>query len=223
MSGSPRIVTTGGAFTNIVGGWLKSGDGTITPAPKLGVSVTPDPFDDMTMPTVGPCTSTGVTRGGSGSYALDPGVYCGAITISGSVALTLNPGLYVLKSGISMSGPTSISGSNVTIYNLSGAITMSGSGGITLTGATSGQWQGFVIIQPKSNTSAAALSGSSSITVNGVLYVPKATLTYSGGSSTNATSTTIVADSITFSGNAYIKNAATTAFGGGNGGIAMIE
>jgi len=218
MSGSAQIQATNGASVNIVGNWLASGGATITPAPNLGVQPAADPFASMAPPTVGSCTSNGVTLSGSGSQTLNPGVYCGAVTLSGSVALTLNPGLYILKSGITMSGPTSISGSGVTLYAPSGGIALSGTAGINLSAPTSGTWQGVVIYQSRSNSSSSALSGGSNEVLSGLVYMPAASLAYSGSSGSGGQISTLVVNSLTFSGSSFISVPATTAYGGGPAG-----
>ncbi len=223
MSGSAEIEATSGASVNIVGNWLASGGATITPAPNLGVTAAVDPFASMTPPTVGSCTSSGVTLSGTTSETLSPGVYCGAINISGSVALTLNPGLYILKSGINMSGLSSITGSGVTLYAPSGGISMSGTGGITLSAPTSGTWEGVLIYQDRSNSSSSALSGGSNQTLNGLVYMPKAKLAYSGSSGSSGQISTLVVYSLTFSGSSYISVPATTAYGGGGCPVRLIK
>ena len=159
---------------------------------------------------------------GSGNYTLNPGTYCTSITMSGSVHVTLNAGAYVLQNGITMSGLTSISGTDVTLYVSGGGISMSGTGGITLTAPTSGTYAGIAIWQPYSNTSADTLSGGTAQQINGVVYVPKSTLTYSGGSGLG-TNTTIVCDKLVMSGNTFINNSAPNAFAGGTGGTYFIE
>jgi hypothetical protein len=222
LSGTTRINATDGASVNIVGGWLKSGSATITPAPNLGATPQTDPFASLAPPTVGACTSGGVTLSGSDTRTLNPGVYCGAITMSGSSSLTFNPGLYVLKGGINMSGPTSISGTGVTLFNLTGGITLSGTAGINLTAPATGAYAGIVIFQDRGNTSGMTLSGGSTQTVTGVVYTLHGPLTYSGGSGTNAVSTTIVVNVLTFSGNSYIKDSSATGGGLGGGNVMLI-
>jgi Flp pilus assembly protein TadG len=223
MSGTPQIVVTGGETTHIVGNFLSSGTGTISPAPILGGSPTPDPFASLTPPSVGSCTSTGVNWSGSGPQTLNPGVYCGAINISGTISVTMNPGLYILKAGITVSGGVTMTGNGVTLYVPSGGISMSGGGGLNLTAPSTGIYSGIVIYQDRSNTSPDALSGGVTQILTGVVYMPKSALTYSGGSGTNATSTTIVADSVTFSGNTYIKKPAVTSSSPTAIGATLIE
>ena len=125
MSGSPTIKTTGGATTNIVGNWLSSGTGTITPAPKLGVTAAVDPFASMNPPAVGSCTySSPVVV--SSNQTLSQGTYCGGIITSGTETITLNPGLYIIKNGITESGSPTFTGTGVTLYFATGGITGSG-------------------------------------------------------------------------------------------------
>lgn len=228
MSGSAEVEATNGASVNIVGDWLASGGATISPAPNLGVTAATDPFASMQPPTIGSCTSSGVTLSGSSAQTLNPGVYCGAITVSGSVALTLNPGLYILEHGINMSGSTSITGTGVTLYASGGGVTMSGTGGINLTAPTSDfssteQYTGVAIYQDRSNTSSSALSGGSNQTINGVVYIPKGSLVYSGSSGTSGQVSTLVVNSLTFSGSSYISTPATTDFTTGGCPVRLIQ
>jgi len=220
MSGSSLIKTTGGAKTNIVasGGSavLTSGTATINPSPNLGTTAVADPFASMDPPTVGSCDYTGpvvVTT----NTTLNPGVYCGGIITSGTQTITLNPGLYTIKSGITESGSPTFNGTGVTLYFKTGGITGSGSGTFNLTAPTSGTWQGVVLYEDRANTSGITLSGSTGTQVNGLVYMPKGNLTYSGYSGTSGVITTLVVNALTFSGTSYIQQAATTAYGGGGG------
>lgn len=234
LSGSPSITATGGASIDIVGNVLKSGAPTISPAPTIGAPVTPDPLAGMSPPSgwssYPNCTVTGpLTGSGSTSTTIappTPGGNClvsSGITMSGSASVNFAAGFYALKGGITTSGASSVSGSGVTFYTPTAGITMSGTGGINITAPTSGPWEGIAIYQDRSNSSSDTLSGGTTQNINGVVYMPKGTLTFSGGSGVSATSTTLVVNQVTFSGATYIKNAATTAYGGGGGGITLIE
>jgi hypothetical protein len=144
--------------------------------------------------------------------------------LSGSGTLTLNPGTYVLKGGIVLSGSTAITGTGgVTLYFPNGGISMSGTGAINLTAPSSGPYNGILIWRPAGNSSPAALSGGSSETLNGIVYVPGAALTYSGGSNTTAPNTTIVCSSLTMSGNSYIDNPAGNPYTGGLSGVFLVQ
>jgi len=229
MSGSATIKTTGSAKTNIVGNWLASGGATITPAPNLGVSPQADPFASMNPPTVGSCTySSAVVV--TTNTSLSPGTYCGGIVTSGSETITMNPGLYIIKSGITVSGTPTFNGAGVTLYFSSGGITGSGGGLFNLTAPTtdfssSEPYKGVVIFEDRSDSSGITLSGSTGSQVSGLVYMPKGNLTYSGDSGTSGVITTLVVNAITFSGTSYIQQAATTDYGGGSGScpVALIE
>jgi hypothetical protein len=113
------------------------------------------------------------------SITLQPGTY-GGVTASG-ITVSLAPGLYNFDGGADLSGDT-LNGSGVTIYQTSGAFTVSGSSG-TLSACTSscssGAVSGVLYYQPASNTTGADFSGSGS-TYNGLVYAPGSALTASG-------------------------------------------
>ena len=55
---------------------------------------------------------------------LNPGVYCGGLTILGKSKVKLNPGVYIIHNGLlKVSGTASMSGKNVGFY-LSGTLTL---------------------------------------------------------------------------------------------------
>jgi len=224
MSGSSLIQTTGGAKTNIVSSseGTFSGTATISPAPNLGTAAVSDPFSSMNPPTVGACTY-GSPVVVTTNTTLSEGTYCGGIITSGTETITLNPGTYIIESGITESGSPTFNGSGVTLYFKSGGITGSGTGGFNLSAPTSGTYQGVVIFEDRSNSSGITLSGSTGTQVNGLVYMPNGNLTYSGYSGTSGVVTTLVVKAITFSGTSYISQPATTAYGGGGGRVALIQ
>lgn len=224
-SGSPTITTTGGAKTNFVASGSSactpSGCGAITPAPNYSQAAATDPFASLPAPTVGSCTYSSpvvVTTNTTLSY----GTYCGGIITSGTETITLNPGLYIIKSGITESGSPTFVGTGVTLYFNTGGITGSGTGKFNLSAPTSGTYEGITIFEDRSNGSAMDLSGTTGNTINGAVYVPKANLTYSGYSGVSGVVTTLVAYNITFSGTSYISTGATTNYGGGSGGTTVL-
>jgi hypothetical protein len=88
--------------------------GTINPLPRFGSFVKNDPLAYITSPTFGSCSATGVSLSG-GSYTADPGTYCGGITLN-NATLTLNPGLYTITGGISMTNSFLYGTSGVTLF-----------------------------------------------------------------------------------------------------------
>jgi Flp pilus assembly protein TadG len=113
------------------GGATVSGAASVKPAPMTDCPAVQDPLASRSGPTVGSCDFTNLVVNGA-SETLDPGVYCGGITIKGSAKVSLNPGVYVLKGGgLSVVGMASLSGEGVGFF-------LTGTGATpTLFGATS--------------------------------------------------------------------------------------
>lgn len=104
------------------------------PTPVTDCPVYPDPLAEREPPATGACDHVDLqiearVNGGPGgragadalllndAYSLQPGVYCGGLTIGGGVSVTLSPGIYVMKDGPLVTEPLSaLSGQNVTIY-----------------------------------------------------------------------------------------------------------
>jgi hypothetical protein len=224
-SGSATIKTTGVATTNIVGspGYLFNGSVAITPAPNAGVAAATDPFAGMDPPSVGSCTynrAVAITT----NTTLSAGAYCGGIVTSGTETITLNPGLYIIKGGITESGSPTFNGTGgVTLYFNTGGITGSGSGTFNLTAPGSGTYEGIAIYEDRSDSSPMALSGSMGNQINGTIYAPKASLTYSGYRGVSGVVTTIVAYDITFLGTSYISTGARTAYDSSGAAVGLVE
>jgi hypothetical protein len=100
----------------------------------------------------------------------------------------------------------------VMLYVTSGNFNFHGNDVNSLNAPTSGPYNGILMWQDKSDTSADTLKGGSSLILNGAIYLPKAALSYNGG--TNTTNTTIVCDTLSLVGNSIINAAATTSFSG---------
>ena len=139
---------------------------------------TPDPLAGIPAPSISGMTvqsSSRISLSGSATMTLSPGVYTGGITLSGSSSITLNPGAYYINGGgINMSGPSSISGSGVFIYNTGGgAINLSGSGNVSLSPMTTGTYTGITVFQDRSSTTGATMSGSGNMSNTGTFYFPR--------------------------------------------------
>jgi hypothetical protein len=151
-------------------------------------------------------SNSAITLSGS-SRTLNPGVYDGGITLSGSASVTLNPGTYYINGGgINMSGPSSISGNGVFIYNTGGGkINLSGTGDVSLSPMTTGTYAGLTVFQDRSSTTAATLSGGTNINLSGTFYFPSASLTMSGTSGTAVMGAQMISKSMTFSGTSGVN------------------
>ncbi|MGB7336740.1 MAG: TadE/TadG family type IV pilus assembly protein [Salaquimonas sp.] len=79
------------------GGVLTIGSAKFSPQPITDCPKIEDPLLSRSVPTYNGCSAKDTTI--SETTTLDPGVYCGGITITGDSNVTLNPGLYVIKDG----------------------------------------------------------------------------------------------------------------------------
>lgn len=83
-----------------VAGKAKPVQGTMTPKATDNCQTIPDPLASWTPPVIGSCDETDFNEKKSGSLTvtLNPGVYCGGLKVeAGSVKM--NPGIYVIKDG----------------------------------------------------------------------------------------------------------------------------
>ena len=226
MVGGSIINTTGAARTEVVGNWNGGGNiqvNGVAASPQVGRPAIIDPFLDMPAPAVPTTTRAVPNLGSHESTTLDPGYYPNGIIIGSHQGLTLNPGVYYVENGVDLGAQTTVTGSGVTIYLKTGGVNMSGGANVSLSGPSSGPYQGVLFFQAHGNTTGSTLVGQTEQQLNGALYFPDALLTYTGGSSTQATATTIVSDKLRLVGNSNIAAAASTLYTGNSGGVSLIE
>jgi hypothetical protein len=91
---------------------------TPTPIPQTGVTSIQDPLSYLTMPAYSPtCLWTNKSIS-SGTVTLNPGTYCGGLTISGGATVYLNPGVYTL-----LGGGLTIRNNGTYVESLAGGVT----------------------------------------------------------------------------------------------------
>ncbi len=139
--------------------------------------------------------------------------------------MTLSPGAYYINGGgINLSGPTSISGSGVFIYNTGGgAINLSGTGTIALSPMTSGTYAGLTVFQDRSSTVGANLSGGTNMNLSGTYYFPSAALTMSGSSGVAVMGSQMISKTLTFSGSAGVDVKYSAGSVARKGSLALVE
>ncbi len=237
---SKAICTNGGGTINassigVVGGTTGCSTAGLNPGPTTGLLPLPNPLAELAPPTFNSCgtgsSDGGVTYSGSGSavkistaaaVTLNPGVYCGGISISNSGAnVTFKPGTYIIGGGgLSISTGT-VSGNGVFFYDTGtggtasiagetayGPVTITG-GTVSLSAPTSGTYSGILFysdpnIQPKLNGSDYTnnIAGNSNSTFNGVIYFPWSEVDFTGTSGGTASNVAIVAWTMKLAGTA---------------------
>ncbi len=210
-SSATAMSVTGGAnvkatAVSVVGGSSVNNGGSVSPAPVTGVQAVTDPFAAVTGPTVGACNYTNYSPGW-GSWTLNPGTYCGGITINNGATANFNPGTYIINGGaLSFAGGATITGGGVMFYltgtNASyGSVSINNGVNVTLSGPTSGAYTGLLFFQDRSITSsvAANFAGGATMQLTGSLYFPTTAVSFSNGASGNGT-TALIANQVSFTG-----------------------
>ncbi len=196
---------------SVVGGASVTGGSSASPSPTTGTAVVADPLISLAAPTVGACAQTNYSPG-YGTWTLNPGVYCGGISITNGATATFNPGTYIIKGGsLNLVGGTTDTGTGVTFYMTGtnatyGGVTISNGANVTFSAPTTGTYTGILFYQDRTITSSngATFSGGVQMGLTGTLYFPTTSVTYSNGSGT-AGYVGIVASKVSFTGGTNIK------------------
>jgi Flp pilus assembly protein TadG len=226
VKGTSASVTAGSI--SVVGGESVSGSPGINPTPQTGQAPIANPYANLSVPSFTDpkgCKGVNVKKG---TTTIDPGVYCGDISITGGGTLVLNPGVYIIDGGSLTANNGSLTGTGVTIIFTSstgvdkiGTVNIAGDVTVQLTADTSGPLPGFVFFQDPRAGSAksppdASISGTSTSYIDGAVYFPSVQLSFSGnskGGSSGTGCTQLIASSIQFSGNVAITDSGCKADG----------
>ena len=138
----------------------------------------PDPLGYLPAPN-----ESGMAAGSCAAGVCVPGIYSQRLSVSASV--TLQPGVYVFRKGLALSGQANVTGTGVFIFNgcavgapagcaaTEGSFAVSGQAAINITPMTTGTYQGVVLYQSRTNTSSVSISGGSNVmSLSGVTYAP---------------------------------------------------
>jgi Flp pilus assembly protein TadG len=179
---------------------------------KTGMRPVADPYQNVvpTMPTW--CDYNNKIQV-KGTTTLNPGVYCGDISVNAGATLTLNPGIYYFNgANLSVAGNATITGSGVTLIFTGsgtnwGSVTIGSNASVTLTAPTSGTTQGIVMYADRRMPvgTAFSLEGGGTQNFGGAIDLQKAALKFSGGNGTTTSCTQIIADTITFTGSSNVQ------------------
>ncbi len=164
------------------------------------------------------------------TVTLSPGIYCGGISIGGTVNhVVFSSGAYVLVGGgLSVNGAVTVSGSGVTFFNTYSksdkyaGISINGSGTVTLTAPTTGTYAGLLFYQDPtvswSASNGSIIAGAANSVYDGIIYFPTTDLTYAGNSSStdggNDGYTMLIGYDVTINGTAQVNNDFSTLPGG---------
>lgn len=184
----------------------------------------PDPYEDLEVPDFTACSRAQVRSGPTRitrDTTLNPGVYCGGITITGNENVTFNPGVYIIDGGdFSVTGGGQLLGEGVSFV-----LTNSGEGSYGRLDITGGKevlfsapeegedMEGVVFYQDREapeSSQCNSLTGTSAIEMLGAAYFPSNCFTIGGNndasSSLESPCSRIIAKTIKLHGNPSIGN-----------------
>ena len=130
------------------------------PSPVTGCPSLGDPLKDRAPPRAETCISVPAwlnPKGQAGntvteSGSLDPGTYCGGLTVTDTAVVTLRPGIYVIKDGpLLVTKSASISGQGVGFYFMGnrGGMLLGKKTTISLTAPVSGPMAGLLMMEER--------------------------------------------------------------------------
>jgi hypothetical protein len=198
MSGSGRI---NAPSTRAAGSITTPNPANINTPGRAYMPAVPDPMATMPEPIPsGPCAN--IIQAGNAPLNLPPQRYC-TFVIAGSPVITLQPGIHVFESTVSIAGSATIQGTDVMLYFKNGAsAAFAGLGRLDVSATTTGPYAGTVIFMSRNDSGALALSGDTALNLNGLVYAPTSPLAMSGGSTTNvmASNVAMIVENIAVSG-----------------------
>lgn len=217
-SNNASALTVGGSAAvtalsvGVVGGISGASNITASGGIKTGLSPTLDPYAAASFPPFYGCDQN--NRKINSSVTLDPGVFCGGLSVNAGAVVTLNPGIYYMDRGsLSVAGNATINGAGVTIVFTSGnnnnwaTASIGSNANINLTAPTTGPTAGIVIFGDRNMPVGTVfkMTGGDTQRFGGAIYLPKAALDYAGGSGASNGCTQIVADTLNWSGNSNLS------------------
>ncbi len=151
-----------------------------SPAANNGALKVKDPFKDRDIKRADVCPKTPVSPrvvNGSSTINIGAGVHWEAIKISGKATVTLGPGNHYFCDAVTVEGSGTLQGTDVVmIFHDDKTFTATESSKISLTGRTSGEWAGFVIVTTRKNNEDMEISSSFVDKLLGTIYLPNAEL-----------------------------------------------
>ena len=170
--------------------------------PKIHAGPARDPYSTLPAPAIpGGCSNVP-----GGNAHLQPGRYCGGLTLNSTK--TLDPGVYVIDGGtFRLNANADITGSGVTFYLTNGAtIQFNGNANMHLSAPTTGTYAGVLFYGDRNDPNATqSFNGTAASVMTGAIYFPTQHVLKNGNFSGANGCMKIVADTITLSGNSNIQ------------------
>lgn len=160
-----------------------------SPQPIVGTEPTADPYASLPIPSPGHCKMTDAVI--KGSSILDPGTYCGGLTVKTGATIKLNPGIYIMRDGqFRIDSGASIEGNEVLIalVGRDSYIYMGSSSSAKLTSPRDGIYKNMQFMsdrdlsQSKFEEEWTTILSGTTVEYDGVMYLPEQNFWVSGTS-----------------------------------------
>ncbi|TNE42632.1 MAG: hypothetical protein EP347_00390 [Alphaproteobacteria bacterium] len=174
--------------------------------PVEGVAPSADPYADVSMPNPMPTTCQTIPSFTPGNtYTLQPGRYCGNMSLKGNV--DFEPGTYIFDGDFDINSGAVITGDDISILMSGGELKFNGDAEITLSASTSGDYEGILFYQDRDTSGMNnVINGNAYSNFTGAMYFPSNEVTMLGGGSMAGGCTQLVADLIYFSGSSNFEH-----------------
>jgi hypothetical protein len=151
-----------------------------SPAANSGALAVADPFIERTIKRIGACSGPpdgDFVVSGTVDTTLPAGVHNRTVKVEGNGTLTLEPGEHYFCRLLMASASGSLIGEDVImIFDGNGRFEARNSATVSLTGRTSGDWAGFVIVSSRDNVEQMVISSPKVDKLLGTVYLPSALL-----------------------------------------------
>jgi hypothetical protein len=178
-------------WIGVAGDFEASGGGAFIPDPDTGLGPLPDPLADLLTPDqLVSLPDEGSITVGSADERIEQGVY-DTIAVTGGGDLTLDPGVYVVTGGLTLSAGA-VLGDGVTIYlacaeyptpcsGPGAGFSQSAGGQYLATPPLTGPYQGLALFADRGNTAPLRFTGSGAATFTGTIYAHRAAMELTSG------------------------------------------
>lgn len=190
------------ATTICSAGGKAGGKGNFDPDPLTDCPQFEDPLAGRPEPAASTCTATNLLID-SITTTLQPGTYCGGITIQGSARVTLNAGIYAIKDGpLLVTDTAAIEGDGVGVYLTGSAANFTFDTGtsISLTAPKDGMLAGILFFGSRSQSGLVhEIKSDNARQLLGTIYLPTSSLSIDANQpiADQSAYTAIVADKVT--------------------------
>ncbi len=176
----------------------------VTPPLEHAPELIPDPLASKIIPLPGACDYTNKIITG-GVATLNPGTYCGGLTIQNTANVTMNPGLYIIQGGkLSITG-SSLTGTGISIVLADNLAELAWTNAtVRLAAPETGLHAGIVMMGRKFTNH---LLTASTVDLHGVIYLPHGKFIWrnTGTPIINASWTAWITDGVTWTGDGTIN------------------